>query len=80
MIIDAKSRTLWLFYIASNNPPLHILRWFFANLMREKLVFSRICVDEDGALAKSAVFCKFICDEVALNLETTGGYDYYLNG
>jgi hypothetical protein len=26
------------------------------------------------------VFCNFICDEVALNLETTGGYASYLNG
>jgi hypothetical protein len=39
----------------------------------------RIRVDEYGALAKSTVFCKFICDEVALNLETTGGYASYLN-
>jgi hypothetical protein len=35
-------------------------------------------MDEDGALAKSTVFCKFIRGQVALNLETTGGYASYL--
>jgi hypothetical protein len=35
MIIDAKSRTLWLFCTASKKPPLHILQWFFANLRRD---------------------------------------------
>jgi hypothetical protein len=42
MVIDANSRTLWLFYTASKKPPLHILWWFFANLRRENRVLSRI--------------------------------------
>jgi hypothetical protein len=72
MIIDAKSRTLPLICTASKNPPLYILPWSVANPKRDNRVLPRTRVYEDGALAKSTVFCKFIRDEVALNLETTG--------
>jgi hypothetical protein len=34
-IIYAKTRMLWLFCTSSKKPPVHILRWFFANLCRE---------------------------------------------
>jgi hypothetical protein len=79
-IVDACTRMLWLFCTASKKPPVHILRWFFANLRREKITLANIRVDEDGALAGSSAFATFLRDEEQLNLETTGGYASFLNG
>jgi hypothetical protein len=79
MLIDAKTHMLWLFFTTSKNPPLHILRWFFTNLRSDKCPLARIHVDEDGNFPGSTAFCKYIRDEEALNLETTGGYASYLN-
>jgi hypothetical protein len=76
MIIDAKN---WLFCTTIKKPPLHILRWFFTSIRRENRHLVHICVDEDGALPGSTAFCKYIRDEEALNIETTGCYASYLN-
>jgi hypothetical protein len=46
--IYAKTRMLWLFFTSSKKPPIHILRWFSANLRREKRTLENIRVDEDG--------------------------------
>jgi hypothetical protein len=62
-IIDAKKRMLWLFCTSSKKPPIHILRWFFANLRREKRTLANIHVDENGALASSAAFATYLRDE-----------------
>jgi hypothetical protein len=56
IIIYAKTRMLWLFCTSSKKPPMHILRWFFANLRREKRMLANIRVDEDGDMAGSASF------------------------
>jgi hypothetical protein len=79
-IIDAKTRMLWLFCTSSKKPPIHILRWFFTNLRREKRTLANICVDEDGALAGSTAFATYLRDEEQLNLETMGGYASFLDG
>jgi hypothetical protein len=60
--------------------PLVVLWWYFDNLRSDNRVLSCIRVGKDGAMTKSTVFCKFIRDEVALNLDMTGGYASYLNG
>jgi hypothetical protein len=73
-IVDAKTKMLCLFCTSSKKPPIHILRWFFANLRREKRSLANIRVDEDGALDRSAAFVTYLRDEKQLNLETTGGY------
>jgi hypothetical protein len=75
VIIDNKTSKLWVFCTASNTIPLHILRWFFSNLRRE-----RVQVDKDGALIGSSAFCHYILDEEGLILEHTGCYASYLNG
>jgi hypothetical protein len=62
MVVDAKTRMLWLFCKSIKKPPLHILRWLFSNLRREKRVLTHIHVDEDGALARTYAFCFFIRD------------------
>jgi hypothetical protein len=79
-IIDAKTRTLWLFCTSSKKPPIHIVRWFFIQLRREQRTLDTVRVDEDGSLACSSLFCAFIRDESKLGLDTTGGYASYLNG
>jgi hypothetical protein len=79
-IVDACSRFLWVFLTSSKKLPIHILHWFIANLRREKRLLTNICVNEDGALARSTVFTTFIHDEAKLNQETTNGYASFLNG
>jgi hypothetical protein len=79
-ISDAATRILWLFCMDSKKPPLHILRWLFANLLREDRHLVNIRVNEDGALARSSTFTTFLRDEEQLNLETTSGYASFLNG
>jgi hypothetical protein len=79
-IIDAKTRTLWLFFTSSKKPPIHIVRWFFTQLRREQRTLATVRVDEDGSLDRSSLFCAFIRDETKLGLDTTGGYASYLNG
>jgi hypothetical protein len=78
-IIDSKTRMLWLFCTSSKNPPIHILRWFFATLCCEKRTLVNIRIYEDGALAGSAAFETYIHDEEHINLETTGGFTSFLN-
>jgi hypothetical protein len=79
-IIDANTRTLWLFCTSSKKPPIHIVRWFFTKLRREQRTLATVRVDEDGSLARSSLFCAFIRDEAKLGLDTTVGYASYLNG
>jgi hypothetical protein len=79
-IVDAYSRFLWVFCTSSKKSPIHILRWFIANLRQEKIPLANIHVDEDGTLARSTAFDTFIRDEAQLNLETTGSYASFLNG
>jgi hypothetical protein len=78
--IDAKTRKLWLFCTASKNAPIHILWWLFSNLRREHKTLSWIHVEKYGALIGLSALCRFIRDNEALNLESTGGYASYLNG
>jgi hypothetical protein len=79
-IVDAKTRMLWIFCTSSKKPPIHILKWFFANLRREPRALANIRVDEDGALSWSAAFATYLRDDEQLNLQTTGGYASFLNG
>jgi hypothetical protein len=79
-IVDTSTHMLWLFCTARKKPPVHILRWFFANLGREKHILANIRVGEDGALARSSAFATFIQDEEHLNINTTGGYASFFNG
>jgi hypothetical protein len=79
-IVDAASRMIWLFFTASKKPPLHILRWFFANQCQENRKLADIRGNKDGALVRSYAFTTFLRDEEQPNLETTGGYESFLNG
>jgi hypothetical protein len=78
-INDAKTRTLWLFCTSSKKPPIRIICWFFTQLRCEQRTLATVCVDEDGSLARSSLFCTFIRDEAKLGLDTTGGYASYIN-
>jgi hypothetical protein len=80
VIIDAKTRKLWVFCTAIKKPPLHILRWLFSSLLREKRNLSRTLVDKDGLLIGSSALCRYIRDREGLILKHTGGYASYLNG
>jgi hypothetical protein len=77
--IDAKTRKLWIFCTASKKAPIHILWWLLSNIRCEHNALSRIRVDKDGALIGSCTFCRFISDNEALNLKSTGKYASYLN-
>jgi hypothetical protein len=79
-IVDACMQMIWIFCTVHKKPPIHVLRWFFANLRREKRTLASIRVDEDGALTESSAFAIFLRDEEHLNFETTGGSASFLNG
>jgi len=79
LIIDAKTRMLWLFCSSTKRAPLSTLRYFFSILQREKRPAKTIRVDEDGALARNYEFTQLLIDD-RLTLETTGGYASFLNG
>jgi hypothetical protein len=78
-IIDAKTRTLWLFCTSRKKPLIHIVRWFFTQLRLKQRTLATVRVDKDGSLARSSLFCAFTRDEDKLGLDTTGVYASYLN-
>jgi hypothetical protein len=79
-IVDANTRMLWILCTSSKKPPIHILKWFFANLCRERRALANIRVDQDGDLSWSAAFATYLLDDEQLNLQTTCVYASFLNG
>ncbi len=56
LIIDAKTCMLWLFCTPDKRAPIKILSYFFSIMKQEKKIIKTICVDKDGALARSYEF------------------------
>ncbi len=79
LIIDAKTRMLWLFCTSNKRAPIKILSYFFSIMKRENKIIKTIRVDEDGALARSFEFTELLLQH-SITLETTGGYASFLNG
>jgi len=79
LIIDAKTRMLWLFCSSSKRAPIQTLEYFFRLLHLDNKPPKTIRVDEDGALARNFEFNKLLLQQT-LTLETTGGYASFLNG
>jgi hypothetical protein len=79
VIIDAKTRMLWLFCTSSKRPPMHIISYFFYILSKENRTPKTIRVDEDGSLARNAEFTSYLLHH-RVTLDTTGGYSSFLNG
>jgi hypothetical protein len=60
VIIDAKTRMLWLFCTSSKRPPMHIISYFFDIMSKENCTINTIRVDEEGSLARNAEFTNFL--------------------
>ena len=58
---------------------MDIISFFIRFLEKDKIHILEICVDEDGALANSADFCKMLHVN-GITLQSTGGYSSDLNG
>ncbi len=76
VIIDAKTRMLWLFCTSSKRPPMHIISYFFDILSRENCTSKTIHVDEEGSLARNAEFTNFLINH-RVTLDTTSGYSSF---
>ncbi len=78
-IIDASTRMLCVCCTATKCAPLEILDYFLYILLKENMQIHTVCVDEDGALARSSEFTHFLLT-CHLTLDTTGGYNSWFNG
>jgi len=56
LIIDAKTRMLWLFCTSNKRATIKILSYFFSIMKKENKILHTIRVDEDGAPARSYEF------------------------
>jgi len=79
-IVDTKTHMLWLFYTANKHPPIDIVHYVFTKMMKEGIVVKSVQVDEDGALVHNSEFIDFLWKLAVVNLETTEGYNIFLNG
>ena len=78
-IIDGKTRTLCQFPVKSRRPPLRIITYFIDLVRQLKLPFVSVRIDEDGALAQSADFCRLMAEKSVI-MQTTAGYNSTNNG
>ena len=78
-VIDACTHLLWLFCTASKRPPLEIVEYFLVVLEKKGHTVKTIYVDEDGSLARSVEFTAMLIKH-SITLDTTGGYNAWLNG
>jgi hypothetical protein len=78
LIIDVKTRMLWLLCTANKRPPLKILDYFLSTLRKENKTVTTIRVDEDGAFTRNFEFTDFLLHH-SITLETTGGHASFLN-
>ncbi len=79
LIIDAKTRMIWLFCSSTKRAPLITVQYFFNIIQKENKTPKTIRVDEDGALARNFEFTKLLLQN-NLTMDTTGGYASFLNG
>jgi hypothetical protein len=79
VIVDAKTRMLWLFCTSSKRAPMHIIEYFLNAISREGCSIKTIRVDEDGSLARNTDFTTYLLQH-SVTLDTTGGYSSFLNG
>ncbi len=79
VIVDAKTRMLWLFCTASKRAPMHIIVYFLNIMQREGCTVKTIRVDEDGSLARNTTFTSYLLEH-NITMDTTGGYSSFLNG
>jgi hypothetical protein len=73
IIIDAKTRMLWLFCTSDKCPPNRILMYFFSIISKQNKTITTNKVDEDGALACSYEFIELL-QQHSITCETTRGY------
>jgi hypothetical protein len=79
VITNASTRMLWLFCTASKQAPMRIIEYLFDILHKEQCIIKTIRVDEDGFLAQSSEFINYLITR-RITLDTTGGYNSFLNG
>ena len=80
MIINAKTRKLWLLCTPRKTPPIPTLRHLLTHLRKNNIVVQRVRTDEGGELEHSSEFCRLLHNEFNITLETTGSYASWLNG
>ena len=73
IIIDAKTRKLWLFCTPNKHPPISIITFFLIQMSVKNICLQTIRTDEGRELARSTQFCTLLQYEFKINLETTGG-------
>lgn len=73
------TRKAWYFPSPNKRPPIDIVSFFIRFHEKDKIYILEIRVDEDGALAHSAEFCK-ILHANGIALQSNGGYSIDLNG
>lgn len=74
IIVDAKTRKLWIFCTPNKTPPIDTIRFFLYELQKQEISVINIRTDEGGELARCAEFCSILFQEFNISLQTTGGY------
>ena len=80
LIIDARTRKVWIFCTSSKRPPIDIMRYFLHQLKMSNKSTQFIRCDEGGEVTRSDDFCKMLLTEFNITVETTGGYASWING
>ena len=58
IIVDARTRKLWVFCTPNKTPPIDTVRFFLRCLQIAQIPISIICTDEGGELARCMEFCR----------------------
>ena len=70
---------IWIGASSKKRAPLELVRFIIKFIEKDGIRILQIRVDEDGALANSAEFCKLLFVN-NITIQTTGGYSSDLNG
>ena len=80
LIIDAKTRYIWVFLLKSKHPPIALVDTFLANHGRHNNTIRTIRTDGDGALAQSPKFRVMTLHKHGYIVESTGPDGSSANG
>ena len=80
IIVDARTRKLWVFCTPSKRPPIDIMRFFLRQIQKDGKQVQFIRSDEGGEVIKSEDFCQMLLKEFQITAQTTGGYSSWING